>query len=82
MAEVELDEIGPWSEVKLEILKKYAKAYSTVLSAQKSIQSHIYIDGFAGAGTHISKTTREFIPGSPLNALLVEPSFREFHSLT
>jgi len=27
----ELDEIGYWSEIKLEILKEYASAYSTIL---------------------------------------------------
>ena len=39
----------------------------------------MYIDGFAGAGRHISKETGEFVPGSPLNALRVEPPFREYH---
>jgi hypothetical protein len=28
----DFDEIGYWSEVKLEIVRKYAKAYSTILS--------------------------------------------------
>src|SRR6266436_9529835 len=79
MKQVRLDEIGVWSEIKLEIVKKYATAYSTVLAAQPGIRSHAYIDAFAGAGTHISKTTGEFILGSPLNALLVQPPFREFH---
>ncbi|WKZ79132.1 MAG: three-Cys-motif partner protein TcmP [Fimbriimonadaceae bacterium] len=40
---------------------------------------HLYIDGFAGAGVHISRTTGDFVLGSPLNALLVEPPFHEFH---
>lgn len=40
---------------------------------------HVYIDAFAGAGVHISKATREFVAGSPQNALLVEPPFREYH---
>jgi three-Cys-motif partner protein len=79
MDEVKLDEIGYWSEVKLDIVKKYASAYSTVISARQEIRHHAYIDAFAGAGTHISKVTREFVPGSPLNALLVEPPFKEFH---
>jgi hypothetical protein len=29
---VEYSEIGLWSEVKLDIIAKYAKAYSTILS--------------------------------------------------
>lgn len=72
-----IDEIGYWSEIKLEIIKKYAKAYSTILSKQKGLQ-HVYIDAFAGTGIHISKTSKEFVPGSPLNALLVEPPFNEY----
>ena len=79
MTQVRLDEVGYWSEVKLEIVRDYAKAYSTVLNKQTSIQSHLYIDGFAGAGVHISKVSGQFIAGSPLNALNVQPPFREYH---
>jgi three-Cys-motif partner protein len=78
--QLEFDEIGGWSELKLEILKKYAAAYSTILSAQtKASFFHVYVDAFAGAGKHLSKTSQEFVPGSPLNALAVQPQFREFH---
>lgn len=74
------DEIGYWSEIKLDIIKEYAAAYSTNLAAQRSPSLyHVYIDAFAGAGVHISKASREFIPGSPLNALRVEPPFKEYH---
>ena len=73
------DEIGYWSEVKLDIIGKYASAYSTIMNKQKSIQSYLYIDAFAGAGVHIKKQTREFITGSPLNALVISPVFPEFH---
>jgi three-Cys-motif partner protein len=79
MRKVKLDAIGYWSEVKLDIIKKYAGAYSTIMNAQSAIQSHIYIDAFAGAGVHISEQTKEYVLGSPLNALLVEPAFKEFH---
>lgn len=40
---------------------------------------HVYIDAFAGAGFHVSKVSGEMVLGSPLNALLVRPPFREFH---
>lgn len=74
------DEIGYWSEVKLEILASYGRAYSTILSAQKTpTLSHIYIDAFAGAGIHISRATRNFVLGSPLNALNISPPFDEYH---
>lgn len=74
------DEIGYWSEVKLDIVREYAAAYSRILNAQRNPNLyHVYIDAFSGAGEHISKRTKEFIPGSPANALLVEPPFREHH---
>lgn len=77
---LKFDEIGYWSEVKLDIIREYAAAYSRILSAQRAPQLyHMYIDAFAGAGTHISRTTGEFVLGSPLNALSVEPPFREYH---
>jgi three-Cys-motif partner protein len=74
-----LDEIGYWSEVKLDLVRKYATAYSTIMAKQASIKRHIYIDAFAGAGKHVSKTTGDFVPGSPLNALQVSPPFQELH---
>lgn len=73
------DVIGYWSELKLDIIREYASAYSRIMGAQSSIRRHIYIDAFAGAGHHISKSTGNFVPGSPLNALLVQPPFSEFH---
>ncbi|HEY2931025.1 MAG TPA: three-Cys-motif partner protein TcmP [Acidobacteriota bacterium] len=76
----ELDEIGPWSEIKLEIIREYASAYSRILAAQKSPRLfHVYIDAFAGAGVHVSRTSGSFVRGSPLNALLIEPPFRAYH---
>ncbi len=74
-----LDEIGYWSEVKLDIVRKYASAYSTIMAQQPLIKRHLYIDAFAGAGQHISKGTGGFVPGSPLNALHITPPFRKLH---
>jgi three-Cys-motif partner protein len=74
-----LDEIGYWSEVKLAIVQKYAAAYSTILASQAEFKAHVYIDAFAGAGSHISKETGESISGSPLNALQIAPPFTELH---
>jgi len=80
MSEPKYDEIGYWSEIKLDIIKDYAAAYSRILRSQKKPSLyHIYIDAFAGAGKHISKKTGTFVLGSPMNALLVEPPFREYH---
>jgi len=78
--QLQFDEIGYWSEIKLEIVKEYARAYSTILTAQKSPSlHHVYIDAFAGAGIHLKKATQEFVLGSPLNALRVQPPFRQYH---
>jgi hypothetical protein len=79
----EIDQIGYWSEVKLEILKEYASAYSRILAAQQNPSLyHVYIDAFAGAGVHQNKLTQSFVPGSPVNALFVQPPFREYHLKT
>jgi three-Cys-motif partner protein len=74
---LEFDEIGYWSEIKLEIIRDYAAAYSRILNAKKLI--HIYIDAFSGPGRHLAKSTGEFVPGSPTIALKVQPPFREYH---
>ncbi len=79
-AKLKFDKIGNWSEVKLDIIKGYAAAYSAILTKRKNPSLyHIYIDAFAGAGLHISKETGEFVPGSPVNALHVTPPFREYY---
>lgn len=79
-SELKFDKIGYWSEIKLDIIKDYASAYSKILAAQQKPRlHHIYIDAFAGAGVHISKTTGEFVQGRPLNAILVNPPFCEYH---
>jgi three-Cys-motif partner protein len=77
---LKFDEIGYWSEIKLDILKEYAHAYSTILSSRGQARfHHVYVDAFAGAGVHVSKARREFVPGSPLNALLVKPPFKQYY---
>jgi three-Cys-motif partner protein len=80
VADSDIDKIGPWSEVKLDIVREYAQAYSRIISGQKKLRlHHVYIDAFAGAGIHISRSTREFVLGSPFNALNVRPPFSEYH---
>lgn len=78
--EFQFDTIGTWSEIKLAIIREYAAAYSKILTARRNPAfHHVYIDGFAGAGVHISKSTGQFVAGSPTNALLIDPPFREYH---
>jgi three-Cys-motif partner protein len=74
------NEIGPWSEVKLEIIREYANAYSRILNAQTRPRLyHVYIDAFAGAGNWVSRLTREPVAGSPTNVLETQPPFRKYH---
>ncbi len=75
-----IEDIGFWSEIKLDIIGKYAQAYSHILSTRTAPRFyHAYIDAFAGPGLHRSRTTGRFVPGSPLRALSVDPPFREYH---
>lgn len=73
----EPDEIGPWSEVKLDILREYAGPYSRILANNGF--HHGYINAFSGAGQHIRKEDKQEVQGSPLVALSVEPKFDEYH---
>ena len=80
----DLDKIGDWSVDKLEILKAYAEQYSLILQNQTTAKGtarfrYGYIDGFAGAGEHIHKSTGKIVPGSPLNALNLAKKFDEYH---
>jgi three-Cys-motif partner protein len=73
------DEIGYWSELKLEIVEKYGKAYTIAFNRLGARLQKFYIDGFSGAGVHLSKRTGEQIEGSPARALKITPSFDQFY---
>lgn len=79
VVETEHDEIGFWSELKLDILRKYWPEYTKIVKGQDLDFQTLYIDAFAGSGQHISKSTREFVKGSPARALDVKPPFDEYH---
>ena len=74
-----LDTVGYWTEIKLHILQEYADAYAKILQKQSLIRHVAYIDAFAGAGAHISKTSAEQIHGSPELALSIQPPFSHYH---
>ena len=76
---MKLDEIGIWSEIKLDIIKEYANAFTTIMKGQEWCKGYVYIDAFAGPGVHISRQTGEFVSGSPLNALEIDNPFTEHH---
>jgi three-Cys-motif partner protein len=71
------DKVGPWTEVKLDIVARYAKEYSKILSKQSL--HHIYIDAFAGDGYHQSREKNRLVLGSPSVAYRVEPPFRDYY---
>ena len=73
------DEIGRWSEIKLDIIEKYGAAYTKAFSQQGRSLKKFYIDGFSGAGVHLSKKTGDQIEGSPARALKVSPPFDGFY---
>jgi three-Cys-motif partner protein len=72
------DEIGYWSELKLEIVEKYGAAYTGAFRNARNLKKY-YVDAFSGAGIHISKRTKEPVEGSPARALKVQPSFDGFY---
>jgi three-Cys-motif partner protein len=76
-----VDIIGAWSEIKLEIVRKFAQAYSSIFNSPKQRHRfhHVYVDAFAGSGVHLSKTRGDLVAGSPMQALQIQPPFREYH---
>lgn len=42
--------VGPWAQEKLDCLRKYLSAYTTILSRQR-FKGYFYVDAFAGPGT-------------------------------
>jgi three-Cys-motif partner protein len=77
-APFKFDEIGYWSELKLEIVEKYGAAYTSAFRNATNLKKY-YIDAFSGAGIHVSKRTKEQIEGSPARALKVRPPFDGFY---
>jgi three-Cys-motif partner protein len=76
--QLKFDEIGYWSELKLEIVEKYGTAYTRAFANQSSLK-RFYIDAFSGAGVHISKRTGQHIEGSLARALKISPPFDHFY---
>ena len=78
LEDLQLDCIGHWSQIKHEIIEKYAKAYSIILSKQGYVK-YIYIDAFSGPGIHKTKDEAKIVDGSPKKALNIDPQFTEYH---
>jgi len=77
-APFKFDEIGYWSELKLEIVEKYGSAYTKAFTNRKGLKK-FYVDAFSGAGVHLSKRTGDQMEGSPARALKIMPPFDHFY---
>jgi three-Cys-motif partner protein len=73
------DEVGKWSIKKLEIVEKYARAYTKAFANRGQHLKKYYIDAFSGAGLHLEKGTRQRVDGSPTRALKITPPFDGFY---
>jgi three-Cys-motif partner protein len=74
------DVIGPWSENKLQLLKKYLHAYTVIMRGQEWCRNgYHYIDAFAGTGRSRARDEERYIDGSPRVALTIQ---HPFHSYT
>lgn len=83
---------GDWTQQKLECVRKYLHAYTTIMSKQQF--RFAYIDAFAGTGYRetesdedpdelmfpdlVSPEVMDFHDGSVRNALEVQPSFMKY----
>lgn len=74
---IKLDNIGQWSEAKLDIIQAYAGQYANIMNGRQ-FNTH-YIDAFCGAGIHISKDTQSPIMGSPLRVLGLSKPFKNYY---
>lgn len=78
---------GPWTLIKLDVLKAYLGFFNTALQNQPRPDKpfrRIYIDAFAGTGTcdiRVAATTQQHttVEGSATIALQVMPKFDEHH---
>lgn len=74
------DIIGPWSEDKLRLLRKYLVAYVDIMRNQTWCRNgYHYIDAFAGTGKPRSQYQERSVDGSPRVALTID---HPFHSYT
>ena len=77
---IEPEAIGLWTEIKLQIIREYAAAYTKILKEREWCRGYAYIDAFAGPGEFVAKQERDrIIRGSPINALDIEYKFTEYH---
>ena len=67
----EPDCIGPWSGVKLALLREYAAPYSNIIADNGFY--HVYIDGFTGRGLRTSSRIVSHRNGYPFVSWAPQP---------
>ncbi|MCC8432877.1 three-Cys-motif partner protein TcmP [Reyranella aquatilis] len=69
--------MGRWSERKIEIVTKYARAYALALKNQPF--KRFYIDGFTGGGVALRKGSQDQVVTTARRILEIEPAFDGYH---
>ena len=69
------DDLGPWTEDKLDLIRNYCQIFS---SAMKNKWTRAYVDLYAGSGLCRIEGRREVLLGSPLIALSVDVPFDSY----
>jgi len=73
------DVIGPWSEDKLQLLRKYLHSYTVIMQGQKWCRNgYHYMDAFAGTGRSRARDEERYIDGSPRVALTIQYPFHSY----
>ncbi len=72
--------VGRWAAEKLEHLRKYLHAYTTIMQNQSWCMDYFYIDAFAGPGKHEVQTGRQSNRWDVRQALLDVASFGIEHA--
>ena len=73
------DTIGPWSEDKLQLLRKYLDVYTSIMRGQKWCrEGYHYIDAFAGTGRPRARDEERYVDGSPRVALSTQHPFDSY----
>lgn len=75
----QVDFIGPWSEDKLHLLRKYLEAYTGIMRGQSWCRNgYHYIDAFAGTGKPRARDEERYVDGSPRVALTIDHPFHTY----
>lgn len=67
--------VGPWAADKLDRLRKYLSAYTTIMKDQRWCAGYHYIDAFAGPGAHSVRSRAQVKSHQASQALLDVASF-------